>query len=311
MRIAVVGAGGTGGYFGGLLARAGHEVIFIARGAHLAAICEKGLQVRSVHGDFRIAPAKATDEVESVGQVDYAIVAVKHYHLREAALRVKPLVGEQTTVVPLLNGVDAHEVLAEAVGPDRVVGGLCSLVAYIEAPGVIRQESRLQRVVIGELDQTATDRVARLVAAWKAAGADAVQAEDILAALWTKFIFIASFGGIGALVRLPAGDWRGAPQTRALFIEALREAEGVGRALGVRLAADVVAGAVAMTDGFEPTTTSSMQRDVAAGREFELDAFSGKIVQLGETLGIPTPVHRSIDALLRPALIAATCRAGR
>ena len=165
MKIAVFGTGGVGGYFGGLLAHTGHEVTFIARGEHLRAILRGGLRVKSVNGDFTIHPAQATDMPAHVGAVDYVVVAVKAYSLKTAAPQIRPLVGSETTVVPLLNGVDAHEHLIEALGPVPVVGGLCSLVSLIEAPGVIRQESKLQRVVVGELDRRKSERVERLVEA--------------------------------------------------------------------------------------------------------------------------------------------------
>lgn len=303
MRIAVYGTGGVGGYFGGLLAQAGHEVTFIARGAHLAAIRANGLQVYSVNGDFRVSPAQATDDLRTVGAVDVVIVAVKHFQLADVAAHIAPLVGPETMIVPLLNGVDAHEPLIAAVGEKPVVGGLCSVVAFIEAPGVIRQESKLRRVIIGELDGTKSDRVARLVGAWANAGAEAVHAEDIHAAMWTKFLFIASFGGVGSLVGLPAGAWRKVPETRALYVAALREIDAVGRAAGVKLAPNAVDAALAMTDAFESGTTSSMQRDVAAGKMFELEAFSGTVVRVGEKWGVPTPVHRMLFALLKPALV--------
>ena len=302
MRIAVFGAGGVGGYFGGLLAHTGHEVTFIARGEHLRALQTTGLKVKSVNGDFAVHLARATDAPADIGPVDYVVVAVKHYSLREAASQIRPLIGPETTVVPLLNGVDAHEQLIEAVGTGPVVSGLCSLVSLIEAPGVIRQESKLRRVVVGELDRRKSDRVERLVQAWAAAGAEAIHAEDILVALWTKFVFIASFGGVTALARCTAGELLASPETRELFIRAMREAEAVARARQVALAPDAVDKALSMAEAFEPTATSSMQRDVAAGRPFELEAFSGTIVRLGVEAGAATPVHRMIYALLFPAL---------
>lgn len=310
MRIAVFGSGGVGGYFGGLLARGGHEVSFIARGAHLAAMRAKGLQVKSANGDFTIAPARATGDPAEVGPVDYVVVGVKHYHLAQAAPQMQPLVGVGTVVVPLLNGVDAHEDLIKALGREHVVGGLCSIVSMIQEPGVIYQPSKLRRVVVGELDLTKSERVERLVQAWASQGAEAVHAENIYASLWTKYLFIASFGGVTSLARGDKGEVLGCPESRQLFIEAVREVEALARAQGIPLAADVVDSIVAMADGFEPTATSSMQRDVAGGGLFELEAFSGKIVRLGEQLGVPTPVHRVIYGLLRPALLRAQRQKG-
>lgn len=302
MKIAVFGAGGVGGYFGGLLAHAGHDVTYIARGEHLATMKTEGLKVRSVNGDFDLDPVKATAEPGDVGPVEYVIVGVKHYQLEAAAPGIRPLVGDQTTVVPLLNGVDAHETLIEALGSGPVVGGLCSIVSKIETPGVIRQESALRRVVVGELDRTRSERVEKIVAAWQETGAEAVHAEDIYVAMWTKFLFIASFGGITSLSRANKGEVMRSPETRQLFVEAMREVEALARAQGIALAPNVVDDTSAMVERFEPTATSSMQRDVAAGKPFELEAFSGTIVRMADALGVPAPVHKTLYALLLPAL---------
>ena len=306
MRIAVFGTGGVGGYFGGLLAHAGHETTFIARGEHLHAIQRNGLQVKSVNGDFHVRPAQATDDPARVGPVDYVVVAVKHYHLDQAAPAIRPLVGPATTVVPLLNGVDAHERLIPILGDGHVVGGLCSLVSLVEAPGVIRQETRLRRVVVGELDRGRSERLERLMQAWPETGADAIQTEDIHAAMWNKFVFIASFGGVGSLARCNMGEMLGTPETRALFVESLEEVVAVARARGVGLAPDVVARTLAMAKSFEASSTTSMQRDVADGKPFELQAFSGTVVRMGQAAGVATPLHRQFYALLKPALVKAT-----
>jgi 2-dehydropantoate 2-reductase len=292
----------VGGYFGGLLARAGHEVSLILRGEHLNAVRAHGLRVRSVHGDFTVHPAFATDDPPVVGEQEYVVVSVKHFQLAAALPVLRPLIGSRTTLVPLLNGVDAHEILAAEFGHERVVGGLCSIVSSIEAPGVIRQESALRRVVVGELDRRKSDRVERIVQAWVEAGADAKHAEDIHAALWTKFVFIAAFGGISALARATAGELLAQPEARRLLIDAMREVESVGRAHGIALSSDVVDSSVALLESFEPAATSSMQRDVAAGRRFELEAFSGTVLRLGRQLGVATPTHAAICALLRPML---------
>ncbi len=305
MKIAIFGSGGVGGYFGGLLARAGRDVTFIARGAHLRAIRERGLQVRSVHGDFTVAPAQATDDPASLGPVDYVVVGLKHYHLAGAASQLKPLVGAETTVVPLLNGVDAHEILGNDLGEAHLVGGLCSIISMVESPGVIRQVSQLRRVVVGELDGSKSARVERLIQAWVECGAQAEHSDDILADIWTKFLFIASLSGVNALARATIGEMRSCPPTRELYVAAMREVEAIARSRSVNLPDDIVEHTLALTDRFESEATASMQRDVEAGKPFELEAFSGKIVRLGEELGVETPVHRALYALLRPALVKA------
>jgi 2-dehydropantoate 2-reductase len=280
-------------------------VSFIARGAHLEAIREGGLQVYSANGDFRVYPACASDDPAEVGLVDYVVVAVKHYHLGETVPLLKPLVGPETTVLPLLNGVDAHEALVDALGPEPVLGGLCSIVSMVESPGVIRQPSKIRRVIVGELDRTRSVRVERIVQAWVDCGADAIHPEDIFVAMWTKFVFIASFGGVSSLAGATIGEVIDCEPTRNLYIEAIREAETMARAQDIALDSNILEKTIALTESFKPDTTSSMQRDVAAGNRFELEAFSGTIVRLGEQLGIPTPVHRAIYALLKPALLRA------
>jgi 2-dehydropantoate 2-reductase len=306
MKIAIVGSGGVGGYFGGLLAKAGNEVTFLARGEHLRAIRERGLEVRSVHGDFAIRPARAEEDPARVGPVDYVIVAVKTYHLDSASANLGPLVGPATCVLPLLNGVEAADVLARHVPRANLVGGLCALVSYIESPGVIRQESQQRRVVVGELDGSLSARASRIVEAWKSHGVDASTTQDITAALWTKFLFIASMGGITALARAPIGAVRSDEETRTLLRLAFREVEAVARAKDIQLAPDVVQKTMDFVDGLEYTATTSMQRDVAGGRPFELEAFSGVIVRQGRQIPLPTPVHAALYALLRPQLTVAT-----
>jgi 2-dehydropantoate 2-reductase len=305
MKVAVFGAGGVGGYFGGLLAYAGHDVTFIARGEHLRALQQDGLRVRSINGDFDVVPAQATQDPAEIGPVEYLVVGLKHYHLAAAAPQMHPLIGPDTTVVPLLNGVDAHEMLIDHLGDKQVVGGFCSLSTLVEEPGLIRQKTQMRRVVVGELDRTKSERVERLVQAWAETGAEAVHPDDIFVALWTKFVFIASFGGVTSLARCTAGALRDTPQTWALFSQAMREVETLARARNIELASDVVDSITEMALALEPGVTSSMQRDVAAGRPFELDAFSGATLRMAGEVGLEVPAHQTIDALLRPALAEA------
>lgn len=310
MKILVAGTGGVGGYFGARLARAGHAVAFLARGAHLEAIRRDGLQVRSVHGDFEIRPA-ASDRPEDLPDPDCVLVAVKHYDLQATAGQLRAVVRARTTVVPLMNGVDPHEVLQAALGGDRIAGGTCSVASRIDAPGVIRQESQLQRVIVGAPDGRPDDALSALVAAWRGGGVDAIETDDIVAALWSKFIFIASLGGVTALARSTAGEVRQTPAARAILLEAMSEVDRVGRAVGARLPQDAVEQAMAIVEALEPGVTSSLQRDVADGRRFELEAFSGTIVRLAREHGIEVPVHAAIYGLLRPMLTRAEGLAGR
>lgn len=302
MKIVIFGTGGVGGYFGALLARAEHDVTFIARGPHMLAIKKQGLSIKSPHGNFIIHPAKVTDSPKDIGTVEYVIVAVKQYQLSEVASRLSPLIDQQTTVVPLLNGIDAHEHIIHVVGRRPVVGGVCSLVSMIEAPGIIRHETQLQRIVLGELDGTKTERVENLVQAWKSCGVEAIHADDIFVALWTKFLFITSFGGITSLCRATLGEIMESPQTRELLDQAMEEVKILAHKQGIVLAEDIVQSTMTFLESVEPIATSSMQRDVAAGRPFELEAFSGTIVRLGQEHGVRTPVHNALYGLLLPAL---------
>ena len=233
-------------------------------------------------------------------------MAVKTYQLESAAPALKPLIGPDTVVVPLLNGVTAHEVLRRHLPMGSVVGGLCAVFSQIESPGVIRMGGNTKTVVVGELDGPPSDRLDRLVDIWKGQGIEASQSGDILAALWTKFVFIASTGGVTSVARVPVAGVRSLPPTRELLTEGFREVETVARSLGVDLAPDVVEKTLTMVDGLDPQVTTSMQRDVAAGRLFELEAFSGTVVRLGRDRNVSTPIHEAIYALLLPMLTAAS-----
>src|SRR5215213_528678 len=208
MKIAIFGTGGVGGYFGARLAQGGEDVTFIARGEHLRAMQTSGLRVDSLNGDFVVNPAKATDDVSEIGPVDLIIVGVKAWQVPVAALAMKPLVGPNTTVLPLQNGVDAVPQLTAELGSDLVIGGLCRIVSYVVAPGHIRHAGFTPSIVIGEIDNRRTDRIARIEQVFKRAGLEITIAKDIQVALWTKFLFIASFSGVGAMANAPAGVLR-------------------------------------------------------------------------------------------------------
>ncbi len=300
MRIAVMGSGGVGGYFGGLLAQAGEEVIFIARGEHLRAIQTHGLRVESVHGDFHIAPAHATAEPAEVGPCDLVLFATKTDGIEAAAEGIRPLLGPATAVLPLQNGVDASERVAAVLGPRPVLGGVCYVGSYIAAPGVIRQISGFRRVIVGELDGRITPRVEAIVAALARSGAVAEASADIQAARWTKFVFIAPFSAVGAVARVPAGEITGCPETRALLEQAMREVEAVARARGISLDADVVPRTLAFCDAMAPDQTASMQRDVLEGRPSELESIVGAMARMGEEAGVSVPVFRTCYAALLP-----------
>ena len=301
MRIAIFGAGGVGGYLGARLAEAGQDVALIARGDHLAAIRHRGLRLESIAGDAPIDPIEATDEPAAVGPVEAVIVATKTWQLPEAVRTMLPLVGPDTMVVPVLNGVEAADVLADAVGRERVVGGLCGMISLVAEPGHIRHEGAEPWITFGELDRRVTDRVRRLEEALRRCRGLRVEiADDIHAALWEKFMFITATGGVGAATRVPMGVFRSVPETRTLLERAMREVVAVARARGVELPPDAVEKRMSFVDGLEHHGTSSMQRDVMEGRRTELEAWNGAVVRLGREAGVETPVHSFLYAALLP-----------
>lgn len=305
MKIAMMGTGGVGGYYGGLLARTGQDVTFIARGAHLAAIQEKGLQVKSVHGDFAVVPARASDNPAEVGPMDLIIVATKTYHTDEAAQAIKPMVGPDTVVVSLQNGVDAADRIGVVVGMEHLIGGATWLSAAIEAPGAIGQYSQFRRIALGEFNGRTTPRLQSVFDTLHATGATVEVSDNILKVLWTKFVFIASVSALGSLARVPYGGYVHIPQSRAVLMEALGEVAAVAAARGIALDADVVDKTLAFIDASAPSIKPSMQRDVEAGRVSELESMIGVVVRLGTEQGVPTPVMRFAYAMLMPGNLKA------
>ena len=300
MRIAIMGTGGVGGYYGGLLSLKGQEVIFIARGAHLQALRENGLHVKSVHGDFLVSPARATDDPAEVGPVDLIIFTTKTPHTDIAARAMQPMVGENTVVVPLQNGIDAAERIGPYVGREHLVGGVTWLSAAIEAPGVIGQYSQFRRVVLGEFDGQMTARLKTIYETLQATGITVELSDDILKVLWTKFVFISAISALGSLTRASLGEYRQVPETRDVLTEALAEVAAVAEARGVQLEADLVAETLEFIDNASPDMRTSMQRDVEAGRLSELESMIGVVPRLGRQTGVATPVMRLAYAVLKP-----------
>ena len=305
MKIVVIGAGGVGGYYGGLLAQAGHQVTFIARGPHLQAIRSSGLQVKSKFGDFVIKPASATDAPDDVGIVDLVLFCTKTYHTEEAARHSISMVGASTVVLSLQNGVDAVDRIGEILGPEHMLAGATWLSAAIESPGVIRQASDFRRVVIGELDGSTSKRLQAVHEALKQAGMTSEISADIRAVLWAKLVFISAAAGFGSLTRLPMAAYRSVPETRQLIISLMRETAAVAAAHGVKLGEDVVEKSLAFVDNAGPTIKASMQLDVEAGRPSELESLIGVIGRKGREGGVTTPVADMIYGSLLPGDVKA------
>jgi 2-dehydropantoate 2-reductase len=302
MRIAVFAAGAVGGYFGGKLAQSGEEVSFIARGDHLRAIREHGLRVESADGDFTLTlgPEHATDDPAAIGPVDVVLLAVKGWQMPDAIAAMRPLIGRETEVVPLLNGVEAAGEVTAAYGAEHAAGGLCGLFGSVVAPGHIRNSLPAPFVVIGELDNGPSQRLQRLADAWTHAGVRASLAPDIQAALWEKLTFVASLGGVGAVTRAPAGVLRALPETRDLLERSMREIVAVAQGRSVALEDAAVTRCLAQVDALPLQATTSMQRDIMAGRPSELSSQNGAIVRLGRAAGVATPVHAFIYSSLLP-----------
>jgi len=308
VRIAVFGAGAIGGYFGGQLARAGEEVTFIARGAQLRALRGQGLRVDSPTGDFVVQPVQATDDPAQVGVVDAVLVGVKAWQVTEAAQAMRPLVGPGTFVVPLQNGVEAPDQLAAVLGADHVLGGLCRIVSFVVEPGHIRHAGLEPYVAFGELDNHPSERAGRLREAFARAGVKAEIPPDIQVAMWEKFLFIASFSGVGAVTRAPAGVLRGQPETRRMLEQAMHEVLAVARARGIALPEESIPRTMTLIDSLPPGGTASMQRDVIEGRPSELESQNGAVVRLGREVGVSTPLHVFIYHSLLPLELRARGR---
>ena len=301
MRIAIFGAGGVGGFFGAILARGGVETIFIARGEHLRAIRERGLTIKTAHGEILLPNAQATDNPTEVGTVDVILVAVKTWQVAEAAAAMRPMIRPETVIIPLQNGVEASEQLAQILGAQSVLGGLCGTVSWIVAPGVIRSLSETNFIKFGELDNRRSKRVERLQTVFENAGIKAEIPTDINAALWEKFVFSTAYGGIGAIVRAPAGVIRGVSETRAMIENCMREIVAVGQARKVNLADSVVEKSMAFLDSLAFEATTSLQRDIIAGKPSEIDAKTGAAVRLGRAANVAVPINEFIYHTLLPS----------
>ena len=300
MRIAIFGAGGIGGYLGGRLAQSGEEVVLIARGEHLKVIREHGLRVDSIKGDFVATPALATANPTEAGPVDAVILGVKGWQVRDAAMAMRPMIGPDTFVVPMQNGVDAPAQLVEVLGERTVVVGLGGLVSYIVGPGHILHAGGEPYVSFGEMDNSTTDRTQALLCAFQDAGVTANIPSNIYAALWGKLALMATNSGIGAITRVTSGQWRGVPESWEMAKDVVKEVLAVAAGQGIQMPQDAYASVVARLEGSPQNGTSSMQRDLMDGRPSELEIQIGAVVRLGREAGVPTPVCTFIFNSLLP-----------
>ncbi len=302
MRIAVLGTGGTGAYFGGLLARAGEDVIFIARGKHLEAIQEHGLTVKSrLVGDFTL-PVSATSTTQTVGPVDLILFCVKAYDNATAIPLLPPLIGPNTLILSLQNGVENEDHIIQGIGQQPVLGAVSFVTSMVQAPGVIVQTGGPGKIVVGELDGRISSRVERLQAPFERAKIVVQLQHNIRSALWEKFLFICGFSGVTALTRLPLGPILATAET-ALFLQGvMKEVEAVARACGSAVSDTAVEQSMRMLTNWEPQAYGSLYIDLAHKHRLELEALNGAVVRLGSQHGVPTPLNFAISAALRPFL---------
>src|SRR5438874_3658119 len=299
MRIAVLGAGGVGGYFGGRLAASGSVVVFVARGAHLEALRARGLRLESPKGDLHVHRVAATDDPGTIGPVGAVLFAVKLYDVESAAAMLPPLIGPDTIVVPLQNGVDAVGMLTQAIGRQHVGGGVAYVAAVVTEPGVIRHTA-MDHLIFGELDGARSPRLERLLSACEAAGFQATLSDHIEVDIWSKFVRLCVFSGMTAVTRSPIGALRDDPDLWAMFQAAILEGMRVARARGIALPASVFDEIGAMAQSLPAPAKSSMLEDLERGRPLELPWLSGALVRIGAELDVETPIHRFIATVLKP-----------
>lgn len=301
MKIAVFGTGAVGGYFGGRLAQAGNDVTFIARGAHLQAIQSDGLKVNSIIGDFSVRPAQATDTPETVGAVDLILCGVKSWQVVEIADQIKPLVGPDTIIITLQNGVESHTLLSGAIGAEHVLPGVCKMISLVEGPGIISHKGIDPYLSIGEADGSSSQRLEKISQLFsKVKGVTINISTDILQELWLKFMIIAPWSGVGAVTRAPIGVFRTVSETRELLQRSIQEVYEVGKAYAINLPENAVEKTMEFIDSAPAAGTASMQRDVIDGRPSELHEQCGAVVRFGEKAGVRTPINRYIYHSLLP-----------
>lgn len=302
MRIAVMGAGSIGGYFGGMLARAGNQVTLIARGDHLAAISQRGLRVIRDDEEFTVQ-CDATDDPGQVAHVDLALLTVKSYQNQQAIPAMKPMVGPDSTVLCLQNGIDTYQDAVNAFGAEHVLPGAAYIEAGMQGPGVVTQTGMVVRIAFGEQDGSDSDRGGAIAELLEKSGIPAQFDRDIRKTLWTKFLFIATMAGVTTLSRETMAQLMPRPEWSKVIVGCLQEIERVGRASGVNLDPKVVQETVDYMEGSLDQMHASMHSDIVAGRPLELEALNGAVVRSGKAVNVATPINDVIYAMLKPYLL--------
>jgi 2-dehydropantoate 2-reductase len=298
MKIVMMGSGGVGGYFGGRLAAGGADVHFVARGAHLEAMRSQGLTIEGGPSPFHVPKVPATNDPSSIDVADFVLIAVKLWDTAAAIEQVKPIVGPHTTVISFQNGVLKDRYLIDAFGVSRVMGGVGYIATTIDRPGVIRQTGRMQRLLFGELDGTTSERGQLLLEACLKGGIAAQLSADIRREIWQKYVFLVGLAGTTTTIRKPIGLIRESAQTRAFLRDVMREVVAVGRGQGIDLPSDYAEHCLALVDDVTHDMTSSMHHDLERGNRLEVRWLSGGVVEMGEAIGVPTPLNRAIADIL-------------
>lgn len=299
MKIAIIGSGSVGGYFGARLAASGEDVTFVARGAHLEAMQKNGLKVLSALGDLHLRKVKATNDTKTIGSVDVVMIAVKLWATEEAAAAAKPLIGPNTVAVSFQNGVVAVDTLSPVLGKEHVMGGVSNIAALIEEPGVIRHNGNMANLFFGELDGKPSARSQAFYDTCKKANISTHLVDDIHGAIWEKFVRLVTLSAMTSLTRMPIGPIRSDPDTRALMQQVMEEVVAIGRAKGARLDASIVADQMSKVETYPATMVASMCGDLRRGNRLELPWLSGMVAKFGKELGMPTPANQFVYAALK------------
>ncbi|SDN42791.1 ketopantoate reductase family protein [Afipia sp. GAS231] len=298
MRIAMIGAGGFGGYFGARLAQGGADVCFLARGSHLAAIRANGLVVEGGPEKVCVNPVRASDNPTDLGVADFVLLAVKLWDTETVLEQIKPMVGPDTTLISFQNGVLKDDALRNAYGPTRIMGGVGYVATTIDRPGVIRQTGPMQRLIFGEFDGRRSTRAEELLQACKNGGINAELSTNVVREIWEKYVFLVGLSGTTTAMRSAIGPIRENRQTRAFLLDVMREVVAVANAHGAKLQADYAERRLALADDVAPDMTSSMHHDLQRSRQLEIRWLSGGVVQLGSAVGVATPLNRAIADVL-------------
>jgi 2-dehydropantoate 2-reductase len=300
MRIGIMAAGTLGGYYGARLAAAGHDVVFFARGAQLKALQDSGLKLESALGDLHLPKVNASGDPASAGQMDVVLFAVKLWDTEKAAQDMKPIVGDNTRVISLQNGVDSVDILRSVLGQAHIIGGSAYMGGVVASPGVIRQTTTATHIVCGPPEGGRDEVVEAFAAIAGKAGIEVRISDNITRDLWQKFVFLVALSGSTASTRQNLGPVLADPDTRKLFVDLASEAVSVGRARGVAIAADLAERTLEFASGFPPGHRASTLNDLERGNRLEVDWLTGRVVSLGASTGIPTPVSAAVYAVLKP-----------